>query len=140
MFPEEDFNILSSLVYQVDIKKVEKPWQKGDILEHKNLSQPYIVLKIEDNTINGMQAMAVAPFKNNKVDTSEIVIAYAGTNIDDKLDINTDIQTVILGNKDALLKRERIGYTTAFVHVPYESQITSAEKFAENIKTSNIST
>ncbi len=36
-----------------------------------------------------MQAMAVAPFKNGKVDTSEVVIAYAGTNLSDGADIQT---------------------------------------------------
>ncbi|MFB1052021.1 hypothetical protein [Paraliobacillus sp. JSM ZJ581] len=41
----------------------------------------FIILKTEDNTDNGMQAMAVAPVKNDRVDKSEIVIAYAGTNM-----------------------------------------------------------
>ena len=40
------------------------------------------VLKVKDNTENGMQAMAVAPVdKNGQVDYSEVVIAYAGLNI-----------------------------------------------------------
>ena len=39
------------------------------------------VLKVEDNTANGMQAMAVAPVdKAGNVDTSQVVIAYTGTN------------------------------------------------------------
>ena len=33
-----------------------------------------------------------------KVDTSQVVIAYAGTNSSDKLDIATDIQTVAAGS------------------------------------------
>lgn len=58
----------------------------------------YKILKVEDNITNGIQAMAVAPVKNNIVDTSEIVIAYAGTNPGDGLDIHTDYQTVVVGS------------------------------------------
>ena len=37
--------------------------------------------KTQDNTDNGMQAMAVAPMdKDGNVDTSQVVIAYAETN------------------------------------------------------------
>ncbi|TFI74513.1 hypothetical protein [Carnobacterium divergens] len=56
------------------------------------------VLKIKEN---GMQAMAVASIKNGKPDTSQVVIAYAGTNVDDRLDILTDTQIVEL-NKNTL--------------------------------------
>ena len=83
MISDQDFKILASEAYQVDIKKSGEPWLKGDILENRNLSRSYEVLKVEDNTTNGMQAMAVAPVKNNIIDTSEIVIAYAGKNTGD---------------------------------------------------------
>ena len=46
----------------------------GTIIKDKDFQ--YKIIKIEDNTSNGTQAMAVAPFINGKVDTSEIVIAY----------------------------------------------------------------
>ena len=46
-----------------------------------------------------MQAMAVEPFINGNVDISEIVIAYAGTNPGEGLDILTDARTVIVGSK-----------------------------------------
>src|SRR5690625_500502 len=131
---EERFKELSRYVYYIDPKheKYDSRIQEGKVIEMQELD--YKILKIESNTVNGMKAMAVAPVKNNIVDTSEIIIAYAGTNIDDKLDIMTDIQTVILGNKDSLIKKERLGSTTTYVHVPYESQIISAETFAETIK------
>ena len=49
--------------------------------EKPSLGQ-FQVLKVKDNTENGMQAMAVAPVdKNGQVDYSEVVIAYAGLNI-----------------------------------------------------------
>ncbi|AND79408.1 hypothetical protein [Streptococcus pantholopis] len=37
------------------------------------------VLKVKDDTDNGMQAMAVAPIVDGEPDTPQIVIAYAGT-------------------------------------------------------------
>ncbi|MBC1704020.1 hypothetical protein HBP45_03190 [Listeria welshimeri] len=44
--------------------------------------------------------MAVAPIdKHGKVDSTEVVIAYAGTNFSDTKDRATDLQTVIQGNK-----------------------------------------
>ena len=76
-----------------------------------------------------MQAMAVAPFINGKVDTSEIVIAYAGTNSDDELDIRTDYQTVVVGSK-------QLDTSTLFKPADslIEGQIITAENFAENIE------
>ena len=53
------------------------------------------VLAAEDNTANGMQAMAVAPAdKDGHVNTSQVVIAYAGTNKSDPDDIATDVQSL----------------------------------------------
>ncbi|HEL1613596.1 hypothetical protein [Streptococcus suis] len=73
--------------------------------------QQYKVIAVQDNdndvdktNDNGMQAMAVAPYVNGKADTSQIVIAYAGTNFADIRDVDTDIQTVIFGSKDTLVQ------------------------------------
>jgi len=42
-----------------------------------------------------MQAMAVAPLdEKGNVDTSQVVISYAGTNTSDFKDIETDIRTI----------------------------------------------
>ena len=71
--------------------------------------------------------MAVAPIKNNQVDTSEIVIAFGGTNPKDLNDLKTDLNTVVLRNKSFLPKLERIPLTTTFVIAPTKSQITSTE-------------
>ena len=47
--------------------------------------------------------MAVAPLdKNGKPDLSHIVVAYAGTNSSDLKDIQTDIQSIGLGEKRIL--------------------------------------
>ena len=89
----------------------------------------YEILKIEDNTSNGMQAMAVAPVLKGKVDPSEIVIAYAGTNPGDNLDIRTDIQTVIVGSKQ-LDTSTPIKPADSLI----DGQVITAEKFAEDVK------
>lgn len=143
MTPEQDFKILASEAYQVDVQKSGEPWITGDILENKNLSHSYEVLKVEDNTTNGMQAMAVAPVKNGKVDTSEVVIAFAGTNPKDSLDIMTDIQTVGLGNKVLIPKSQQIdlsqhgeldelGIPKSIEYV--EGQVMAAEKFVNELE------
>ncbi len=61
MSNDKDLKVLSDIVYSVDKKKEkDNPWQTGDIIKRKDLSQTYKILKTEDNTKNGMQAMAVA--------------------------------------------------------------------------------
>ncbi len=101
MISNKEFRILAGESYQVDAKEIEHPWRKGDIIENNNLTQPYQVIKVEDHTENGMQAMAVTPIKNGKTDTSEIVIAYTGNSFSDKLDLHTDtdFQTIDLRKK-----------------------------------------
>lgn len=133
MASERSLRILSGQVYTIDSKSGDYNAQlkKGEVV---NLGgTEYYILQIKDNTNNGMQAMAVAPVIDEKVDTSEIVIAYAGTNAKDMNDIKTDIQTVVGKNKEYMTERQRIPYTTTFITVPVKSQITSAETFAKNI-------
>lgn len=87
MATERSLQALSAKVYELDFKhKNYNPIKIGGIKEFGGVE--YKILKVEDNTTNGMQAMAVAPVKNNIVDTSENVIAYAGTNIDKWTDIH----------------------------------------------------
>ncbi|QUW23004.1 lipase [Sporosarcina sp. Marseille-Q4063] len=129
MFDEENYKELSEYVYRVDKnnKYYNADLKEGAILEGENST--YKVIKIEDNTSNGMQAMAVAPFINGKVDTTEIVIAYAGTNPGDDLDIRTDYQTVVVGSK-------QLDTSTLFNPADslIEGQVITAENFAEDIK------
>ncbi|MBC1409237.1 hypothetical protein JL732_13745 [Listeria welshimeri] len=86
MIAEQDNRILSDMAYNVDRKKVDVPLKKGNIIKNKNLSQNYKVIKVKDNSKNGMQAMAVAPIdKHGKVDSTEVIIAYARTNFSDTI-------------------------------------------------------
>src|SRR5699024_1928502 len=101
----EKYQILSSYVYRIDEnhKNYTESLKKDAHIKEKGID--YIVLKTENNTSNGMQAMAVAPVKDgtkDEADTSEVVIAYAGTNFGDITDINTDLQNVIIGNEEKL--------------------------------------
>lgn len=127
---EKSYNELSNRVYWLDPKhKDYDPTLKiGKIREFGG--KEYEILKVEHNSTNGMQAMAVAPIKNRKADTSEIVIAYAGTNTDDKLDLLTDTNSVMGGNKSIDVSKswqspDRI-----------DGQPLSAQEFATSIKNS----
>ncbi|TFJ41911.1 hypothetical protein CKN73_04560 [Carnobacterium divergens] len=97
---------LAEQAYWVDSLKNNKPYTpKEGNSYYYNSKNPnmgkFEVLKIKNNVENGMQAMAVAPIKNGKPDTSQVVIAFAGTNADEGLNILTDTQTVEL-NKNTL--------------------------------------
>ena len=73
------------------------------------------VLAVENNINNGMKAMAVAPVdENGNVDTSKIIIAYAGTG--DLNDVRVDRDEVVFGLKYP------------------GSQIDTSEKFAKKMR------
>lgn len=125
---EKDYNKLSDTAYWIDPKHkdYDSKIKEGNIREIAG--KEYKILKVEDNSTNGMQAMAVAPIKNGIPDTSEIIIAFAGTNASDRLDILTDTQTVVAGNKGLDVSSwwkspERV-----------DGQIHSAENFVKGIK------
>ncbi|MBF0779759.1 MULTISPECIES: hypothetical protein [unclassified Granulicatella] len=102
MVTEKEYVGIAEDVYSVDSKKTSSPYQKGDRVAGDKFE---IIEKVEDNLENGMQAMAVAPVIDGQVDTSQIVIAYAGTNIwDGGRDADTDIQSIGLGNTTVMLK------------------------------------
>ena len=127
MTTERSLQALSAKVYELDFKNENyNPVEIGEIKEFGGVE--YKILKVEDNITNGMQALAVAPVKNNIVDTSEIVIAYAGTNPGDNLDIWTDYQTVVWGSKE--LDTSKLFETAN----PIDGQVITAEKFAEDVK------
>lgn len=95
---DENYNKISDIVYWLDPndkKKFDPFLKEGSV--RKLGGKEFKILKIQKNSkTDGMQAMAVAPidFKTGKVDTSQIVIVYAGTNFDDKLGVLTDTKTV----------------------------------------------
>ena len=101
MIPDlNEYNIFSIQVYEVD------PLKGNDHEEGKRLGNTnYEILDISRNGTYGdkkqygipnhMQAMTVAPVKDGVVDYSQLTIAYAGTNPDDKVDLVTDVTEVM---------------------------------------------
>lgn len=102
--PILDYNYFSYRVYLVDpLKKVKsseaKPSKSVEETTPNNVN--YEILDISRNGTYGnknqygvpnhMQAMTVAPVKDGVVDYSQLTIAYAGTNSDDKVDLVTDV-------------------------------------------------
>src|SRR5699024_5598448 len=132
MLTEIDYGVISQEVYGFDLNATDYDPNLKEKATREIDGEKYKVLKTEDNTSNDMQAMDVAPIKNGTADTSEVVIAYAGTNFDDEVDIHTDLQTVIGRGKDYLFKPN--GYFPLFSSIE-DSQIATAEKFADDIKT-----
>ncbi|HFU3844047.1 TPA: hypothetical protein ACGO5P_001068 [Streptococcus suis] len=101
-FTGEQYNWIAEQSYWVDEGKGDVKYHpvEGKTYhfdpENQSLGQ-FKVLAVEDNTVNGMQAMAVAPVVGGKVDTTQITIAYAGTNFGDGKDRQTDLNSVIGG-------------------------------------------
>src|SRR5699024_9250929 len=112
MLTEKGYGEISQEVYRVDSNATDYDPNLKEKATREIEGEKYKVLKTEDNTSNGMQAMAIAPVKDgtkNEADTSEVVIAYAGTNFGDITDINTDLQNVIIGNEEKLYSLNKEG-------------------------------
>ena len=125
MVTDKHNKYLSDKVYDVNSKNEDER-----VRVNAELKEGFKVLAVENNKNNGMQAMAVAPVDSNgEVDTSKIVISYAGTDFNDQLDIATDIQQVVFGEKYRLSALKEYRRATQ-----RESQVATAEKFAEKIK------
>ncbi|MFC0234476.1 hypothetical protein ACFFIF_10770 [Vagococcus entomophilus] len=85
---ERNYKNLSDKVYWTDLRHKNYAPTMVDDAVHDFGGSDFEILKVKNNTSNGMQAMAVAPVnKDGKVDMSEVMIAYAGTNSDDNKDI-----------------------------------------------------
>ena len=122
-----DYKELSDEVYNVDRGKSIAPIKEKDLVVHERFQ----VLKVTDNTENGMQAMAVAPVVNGKADLTHITVVYAGTNFSDHKDIAMDAHSVILGTNSAQ-KTEVIDGKP--FRTPIASQIDTALAFANEVK------
>ncbi|MDR0298770.1 MAG: hypothetical protein LBI13_01595 [Streptococcaceae bacterium] len=127
-------------VYETDITKKDDPalYRKGDTFyeNENNTGQQYQVIKTIDANdpnnskgyaSNGFQAMAIAPVANGKADTSQIIIAYAGTNAKDGKDISTDVENVFAGKQDFTV---RTGLNSS---QKMASQFTSASQFYDDV-------
>ncbi|GEL79133.1 hypothetical protein [Enterococcus mundtii] len=82
-FSDKEYQEFSDKVYRLDQnddKKYDSDMTEGTIFK---IDKKYKILKIQENFgSDGMQAMAVAPLdEKGNVDTSRVVICYAGTNI-----------------------------------------------------------
>ena len=123
MITEKDYRYIVDDVYAVDSLKVKVPLKEGAIVAQGKFK---IIAPPVDNTANGMQAMAVDPVdKNGNVDYSHIVSAYAGTNKDDIKNLDTDLQSLVLG-RDKL--QSRSGLNSAKV---VDSQFVTALNYAD---------
>lgn len=103
---DKEYKSISEKVYDItnETKKISSDEKK------------YKVLYKESNSTNGMKAAAVAPVDDNgNVDTSKIIIAYAGTG--DLNDVRVDRDEVVFGLKYP------------------GSQIDTSEKFAQKNET-----
>ena len=102
---DKEYKSISEKVYDItnETKKISSDEKK------------YKVLYKESNSTNGMKAAAVAPVDDNgNVDTSKIIIAYAGTG--DLNDVRVDRDEVVFGLKYP------------------GSQIDTSEKFAKKMR------
>ncbi|WP_394304527.1 hypothetical protein [Lactococcus muris] len=86
----KNYQEIAKRAYSVDSKyKDGEITRTGDKLILSNGTQ-WKVLKARENNLNGFQGMAVAPIVNREVDTSQVVIAYAGTSPSDWRDLAVD--------------------------------------------------
>ena len=135
MLTEKQNRFISDIVYELDYLKNGKnedlnpgmirPFNVKDKSEGN-----YIILKVEDNQENGMQAMAVAPIgADGQPDYSQITITYAGTNFWDYKDRDTDIQMIGFGNTKYLSLQ-----TGQYTYRIVESQAAAALRFAAEVR------
>ncbi|WNZ90227.1 alpha/beta hydrolase family protein [Streptococcus iniae] len=99
---DQDYRYLAEDSYNIDSKLLKQTLQEGQIVGN---GRYIIVDKPVDNTRNGMQAMAVAPIlegTKDRPDLSHIIIAFAGTNSSDFLDLQTDLQMIGAGATETL--------------------------------------
>ena len=89
------------------------------------------------NCTNGFQGMAVVPVSaNGKVDLKHIVIAYAETNRLDLKDIQTDIQSIGLGEKRILVDSS----TKTFRTSQFQTALTFAKEIEKRYPKAKVST
>ncbi|WP_088838762.1 lipase [Listeria sp. ILCC792] len=130
MISDKQYKGLSDSVYWLDPEheNYAPDMKQGNAFDYKGST--YKILKTEDNQKNGMQAMAVSPVdKNGNIDTTEVVIAYAGTNFSDELDRNTDLETVIKGEEK--LDQDPLN---PFKNKEVDGQAITAREFADGVK------
>lgn len=115
-----DYHFFSEKTYEIEDGVLKKGEELGK----------YKILALEDNQNNGMQAMAVAPVNDRgEVDTSKIVIAYAGTRFSDSRDRDTDWQQVVKGSMGDVI----VDTSKKSTQITTKNQLQTAKEFADEI-------
>ncbi len=134
---DKHYNDISEKVYWLDPKypRYNEGYKKNSVKEFAGME--FQILQIKDS-LDGMQAMAVAPIKNGKVDISQVVIAFAGTNLSDWKDLETDARSImnLYGNRPGASFSEK-ATTNKILSVSglkTAGQINSAIAFANEVK------
>ena len=126
MITDRSYKEFLDNVYNIEWDK--KRYRVGEGL--KVSEKQYKILALEDNQNNGMQAMAVAPVNDRgEVDTSEIVIAYAGTRFSDSRDRDADWQQVVKGNMGDVI----VDTSKKSTQITTKNQLQTAKEFADEI-------
>ncbi|EME7135883.1 lipase [Enterococcus faecium] len=137
MITDKQYSELSDAVYWLDPKHRDYVPEMQENLSFKINGTMYKILKIK-NSFDGMQAMAAAPIKDGKVDLSQVVIAFAGTNLSDWKDLETDARSAmnLYGNRPGASFSEK-ATTNKILSVSglkTAGQINSAIAFANEVK------
>ncbi len=124
MITDREFRDISDITYCVDSKYCKNFIKKEDFI----LENRYKVFDVENNRENGLQAMAVFPIIDYRLDTSIIIISYGGTNIRDIKDIKTDLEILLFYTTKKIFKED------LSILERIEGQLESANAFYENIR------
>lgn len=142
MITDEQYNWLAQKSYWVDQsnKNIIHHLIEGKVdyyYDKKRSLGQFQVLRALDNPQNGFQAMAVSPFLDGVADTSQIVLAYAGTNFHDSRDRDTDLQMIALGRTQKLTTGHKLlpllPLPIPFTGYQTEAQAKSALAFAQEV-------
>lgn len=101
MTTAEEYKDIADQAYGVDPLWQNPPLVKGDRFTagsggHQQL---YKVIDVENNPMNGFQAMAVVPVVGGKPDMSRVTVSFAGTNPDHRADVLSDVESVVAGGQ-----------------------------------------
>lgn len=137
MIPDSSFKVLSDMAYNVEESKAKSNGHlkiiEGSQIIDFHQKRSFMVLEVNDNIDNGMQAMACQSLD----ESNHIVIAYSGTNAFNKKDILTDIDSVVLGKNNKLLTcPSSITLREDGISLPCKnpSQITTSKLFAQKLR------
>ena len=101
MTTDQEYAQIANEAYLVDPLKQDPPLVAGQRFSvGKDQAKQFEVLDEVppvSNPISGFQGVAVAPVVNGVPDTSQVVIAFAGTNPEDRGDLLADVESVVGG-------------------------------------------